>query len=47
VRLRLRLPDGRRIKRVQVNGEEHPSLEGEWIILKGVTGLAEILAYTA
>jgi hypothetical protein len=47
VNLRLSLPDGRRIKRVQVNGEEHPSLEGEWIILKGVTGIAEIVAYTA
>ena len=45
--LRLRLPSGKRIERVQVNGHAHPGVEGEWIILKGLTGKAEIVAYLA
>jgi hypothetical protein len=46
VHLRLRLPDGRRIQKAQVNGREHPDVQGEWIILKGLTGKADIVAYT-
>jgi hypothetical protein len=46
IHLRLRLPDGRRVEKVQVNGREHPGLEGEWIILKGFRGKADIVAYT-
>jgi hypothetical protein len=42
-----RLPAGARIKRVVVNGHQHPGFEGEWIILKGLTGKANIVAYTA
>jgi len=45
VRLRLRLPDGKRIERVQVNGQAHPGVEGDSIILKGATGKAEVVAY--
>ena len=45
VRLRLRLPGGKRIDRVQVNGQPHLGVEGDSIILKGVTDKAEILAY--
>jgi len=44
VRLRLRLPDGKRIERVQVNGQAHPGVEGDSIILKGATGKAEVVA---
>jgi hypothetical protein len=47
VRLRLRLPGGKRIERVQVNGKAHPGVEGEWIILKGLTGKAEVVAFLA
>lgn len=45
VRLRLRLPGGKRIERVQVNGQPHPGVEGEWIILKGLTGKADVMAF--
>jgi len=45
LRLRLRLPGGKRIDRVQVNGQAHPGVEGEWIILKGLTGRAEVVAF--
>jgi hypothetical protein len=45
VRLRLRLPGGKRIERVQVNGRAHPGVEGEWIVLKDLTGKAEVVAY--
>ncbi len=47
VRLRLRLPSGERIERVEVNGHAHPSVEGESIFMKGLTGKAEIVAYLA
>jgi hypothetical protein len=45
--LRLRLPGGRRIQKVQVDGREHPDFQGEWILLKGLTGKAEIVVQTA
>jgi hypothetical protein len=47
VRLRLRLPGGKRIARVQVNGQAHPGVEGEWIILKALRGNAEVVAHLA
>jgi hypothetical protein len=47
VRLRLRLPDGKRIERVQVNGQAYPGVEGDSIILKGATGNADVVAYLA
>lgn len=47
VHLRLRLPAGKRIERVQVNGHEHPGVEGDSIILKGAAGTAEVVAHLA
>jgi hypothetical protein len=45
VHLRLRLPDGRRIDKVQINGREHLDLKGDSISLKGFTGKADIVAF--
>jgi hypothetical protein len=47
IHLRLRLPGSRVIQRVQVNGRAYTDVRGEWIVLKGLTGEAEIVARTA
>lgn len=45
VRLRLRLPGGSRIERVEVDGHAHSEVEGEWVILKNLTGRVEVVAH--
>jgi hypothetical protein len=47
IRLKLRLPGGRRIKKVVVNGSDHPHVQGEWVSLTGLTGKADIVVYTS
>jgi hypothetical protein len=47
VHLRLRLPSGMRIERVQVDEHPHSNVKGEWIILKGLKGKVDIVAYLA
>ena len=46
VHLRLRLPPGSAIRSVQVNGSAYTNVAGEWIVLKGFTGKAEIVVRT-
>jgi hypothetical protein len=47
VHLRLRLPGGKAIRSVQVNGNPYADIEGEWIVLKGFAGKTEIVARIA
>jgi hypothetical protein len=42
IRLRLRLPEGRRIGEVTVDGRPHRDVDGEWVTLRGIQGDAEI-----
>jgi lysophospholipase L1-like esterase len=42
VRLRLRLPEGMCIRRVSVNGRPHKGIDGEWIVLRGISGATQI-----
>ena len=46
IRLRLRLPEGMRMTSATVNGQEHSSIDGEWIVLQGVTGEVRVEAST-
>jgi hypothetical protein len=44
--LKLRLPDGKRMRRVVINGRAYDRLQGEWLSLTGLTGQAAIVVYT-
>jgi len=44
IRLRFREPSGRPLERVTVNGEPWSRIEGEWVILPGDIGKAEVVA---
>ncbi|MBN2217046.1 MAG: hypothetical protein JW719_06690 [Pirellulales bacterium] len=42
VYLKIRLPNGRQIKRVVVNGQNHDDVQGEWIVLRQLEGKLKI-----
>jgi len=44
IRLRFRTPGGRPLARVTVNGQSWKKLEGDWVILPGNIGTAEVVA---
>ena len=46
LRIKLRLPSGLRLASVTVNGQMHRQVDGEWIVLQGVQGEADVLAKT-
>jgi hypothetical protein len=46
LRIKLRLPSGVRLAGVTVNGQTHRQVDGEWIVLQGVQGEADVLAKT-
>ncbi len=44
IRVRFRLPDGKALRSVTVNGKAWPRVSGEWVDLPGDIGAAEIVA---
>ncbi len=46
IRLKLRLPEGKRVGEVMLNGQPHRDIDGEWIILHGLQDQVEITART-
>ena len=42
IKLKIRLSENRKIKRVKLNGREHNDIDGEWIVMRNLPRATDI-----